>query len=159
MGKFFVVNLFFSFCRPYAAILIALLSFFAQMWLVPFRQLNPKIRGWTQYFRHVCAKKTFGQIDTYIFRTLWRWIKRRHPTKAAYWRRKKYFRSEGNRNWVFSVEIQTGKTAKANLDLFKASAVPIRRHIKIRAEATPYDPRFTAYFELRKQYSTRSPRK
>lgn len=123
------------------------------------RQLNPKIRGWTQYFRHVCAKKTFGQIDTYIFRTLWRWIKRRHPTKAAYWRRKKYFRSEGNRNWVFSVKIQTGKTAEANLDLLKASATSIRRHIKIRAEATPYDPRFTAYFELRKQYSTRSPRK
>jgi hypothetical protein len=32
------------------------------------------------------------------------------------------------------------------LDLFKASQTPIRRHIKIRAEANLYDPKYTEYF-------------
>jgi RNA-directed DNA polymerase len=123
------------------------------------RQLNPKIRGWSQYFQHVCAKKTFGQVDSQIFKILWRWIKRRHPMKSGRWRKEKYFRSHGNRNWVFSVKIPARKGSVDYLDLFQASSVPIRRHIKIRAEATPYDPRFKEYFELRKQYHTRSPAK
>lgn len=36
--------------------------------------------------------------------------------------------------------------------LFEASAVPVKRHIKIKAEATSYDPRFTEYFEKRTRY-------
>jgi RNA-directed DNA polymerase len=41
------------------------------------------------------------------------------------------------------------------VDLFEASSVAIKRHIKIRAEATPYDPRFTEYFKKREYRSTR----
>ena len=41
------------------------------------------------------------------------------------------------------------------VDLFEASSVVIKRHIKIRAEATPYDSRFTAYFSKRERKSTR----
>ncbi|MBA3706610.1 MAG: group II intron reverse transcriptase/maturase, partial [Bacteroidetes bacterium] len=35
------------------------------------RLLNPKIRGWTNYHRHFCAKKTFSFIDQRIFEALW----------------------------------------------------------------------------------------
>jgi RNA-directed DNA polymerase len=41
------------------------------------------------------------------------------------------------------------------LDLFKASSVAIKRHTKIKAEATPFDPRFTKYFEERERKSAR----
>jgi len=42
------------------------------------------------------------------------------------------------------------------VDLFKASSVAIKRHIKIKAEATPYDPRFTEYFSKRERRTKRS---
>ncbi|MXF14279.1 group II intron reverse transcriptase/maturase, partial [Escherichia coli] len=36
-------------------------------------QLNPVIRGWATYHRHVVAKETFNYVDTQIWRAIWRW--------------------------------------------------------------------------------------
>jgi RNA-directed DNA polymerase len=47
------------------------------------RQLNPVIRGWAMYHRHVAAKATFSSIDSHIWHTLFRWALRRHPTKGS----------------------------------------------------------------------------
>ena len=47
------------------------------------KQLNPIIRGWTNYHRHVCSKRTFAKISHAIFQALWQWAKRRHPNKPA----------------------------------------------------------------------------
>ncbi len=113
-------------------------------------QLNPKIRGWANYFYHVVAKETFAHVDTAIFEAILRWVKRRHPNKSFKWMRKKYFRTQGLRNWIFSTRIVKEKGKSAFLDLFSIARVPIRRHVKIRAEATPYDPQFTEYFLKRK---------
>jgi len=113
-------------------------------------QLNPKIRGWANYFCHVVAKETFSYVDHSIFKTITRWIKRRHPEKGAIWQRKKYFRSQGLRNWIFSVAVKDEKGQSSFLDLFTAAQTPIRRHVKIRAEATPYDPQYMEYFLKRK---------
>ncbi|WP_187297906.1 group II intron maturase-specific domain-containing protein [Legionella pneumophila] len=30
---------------------------------------NPKIRGWSNYFRYSCAKKTFSYVDYQIYKT------------------------------------------------------------------------------------------
>jgi hypothetical protein len=35
-------------------------------------------------------------------------------------------------------------------DLFLASSLPIRRHVKVRAEATAFDPDFQTYFRQRR---------
>ena len=35
------------------------------------------------------------------------------------------------------------------LDLFKARTIPIRRYVKLRAEANPYDPGYRDYFNQR----------
>jgi hypothetical protein len=43
------------------------------------------------------------------------------------------------------------RKSRANLDLFRASSVAIKRHIKIKAEATPYDPKYEDYFKQRKR--------
>lgn len=45
------------------------------------RLLNPKIRGWANYHQHICSKQTFSKANYYIFESLWRWAKRRHPKK------------------------------------------------------------------------------
>lgn len=115
------------------------------------RQLNRKLRGWANYFRHVVAKKTFNYVDDRTYRALIVWIKRRHPNKSARWKRQRYFRSEGRRNWVFFASVRDASGKITYLDLFRASSVPIVRHIKIQAQATPYDPAFTDYFARRAQ--------
>ena len=115
------------------------------------QQLNPMIRGWANYHRHVVAKKTFARVDTSIYLALQRWIKRRHPNKNARWRRQRYFRSQGFRHWIFSTKVRQADGSTGYLDLFKASSTAIRRHVKIKAEATPYDPKYTDYLERRKR--------
>src|SRR3981081_4581422 len=64
-------------------------------------QLNPKIRGWANYHRHVVSKRTFGRVDHTIFCSLWRWARRRHPNKNPPWLKPKYFERRGNRDWSF----------------------------------------------------------
>jgi RNA-directed DNA polymerase len=107
-------------------------------------QLNPVIRGWAHYHRHVVSKDTFSSVDHAIFHALWRWAKRRHPQRGRRWVREKYFRTRGDRRWVFSGE-HDGQARW----LFHAASVPIRRHVKIRAAANPYDPAWEPYFERR----------
>lgn len=112
------------------------------------RKLNAKIRGWANYHRHIVSKKTFSTVDNSIFWMLYKWLKRRHPNKNAAWRYKEYFRTEAGNRWIFHAKVH--KESKITfLDLFRASQVPIRRHLKIQAQATPYDPLFKDYFMQR----------
>ncbi|WP_010303985.1 group II intron reverse transcriptase/maturase [Candidatus Odyssella thessalonicensis] len=113
--------------------------------------LNPKIRGWTNYFQHVVSKKTFHKVGQHIFQVLWRWSKRKHPNKGSRWVRKKYFRSQGSQNWIFHAMITTEDGKCLPLDLYDARKVPIKRHVKIRMDATPYDPAYDKYFRQRGQ--------
>jgi len=43
------------------------------------RALNPILRGWAMYHRHIVAKATFSSVDSHIWRRLWQWACRRHP--------------------------------------------------------------------------------
>ena len=106
--------------------------------------LNPIIRGWTYYHRHVVSKVVFKSIDHAIFQALWQWAKRRHPRKPKRWIKEKYFRTVGGNNWVFS-----GQKEGKEYQLFSASSVPIQRHIKVKGAANPFDPAWEPYFEDR----------
>lgn len=109
-------------------------------------QLNPKIRGWSNYYRHVVSKRTFSFVDNCIFRMLWNWTKRRHPNKSAQWRKQKYFRRRALQNWIFFAKTWDKESNTAILDLAKAEKVKIKRHLKIKGDANPYDPAFNDYF-------------
>jgi RNA-directed DNA polymerase len=111
--------------------------------------LNPLIRGWAQYHRHVVSKETFAAVDAAIFKALWRWARRRHPHKGAQWVRKTYFLAHGHRKWVFTGEVTGAKGQTRPIRLFSALRLPIRRHTKVRQEANPYDPAWEVYFEER----------
>ncbi len=112
-------------------------------------QLNPKIRGWANHYRHVCSKETFGFIDSHIFYSLWRWAKRRHPNKNKEWVKKRYFRSKQLQNWIFFARSKDKQGEHYNLDLLSMSKTPIKRHVKVRSEATPFDPTYQEYFDKR----------
>lgn len=113
------------------------------------QQLNPVIRGWTLYHRHVVAKACYSSIDSQIWQLLWKWAVRRHPTKGARWVRQKYFHVEGNRSWVFATKSPFGG-ANQRLRLFRAMTISIVRHVKLRSMANPFDPAWTSYFAQRR---------
>lgn len=119
------------------------------------KALNPKILGWANYHRHIVAKETYCHVDHVIFHILRRWAIRRHPRKSAAWALRKYFQNVGTRHWVFSTlqKDHKGKTRRYSLKL--ATDVPIRRHIKIRSGAHPFDPAFADYFLQRQSRKTR----
>jgi RNA-directed DNA polymerase len=112
-------------------------------------RLNPVIRGWTAYHRHVCSKKCFDTLDHAIFEALWRWAKRRHPNKPKRWVKARYWHTVQGRQWVFSGGITGRDGQRRTVRLFSAAAVPIRRHVKIKGAANPYDPAWEQYFEER----------
>ena len=112
-------------------------------------QLNPILRGWALYHRHVASKETFSNVDHAIFEMLWRWAKRRHPTKGRRWVKEKYFHEIGPRKWAFSGEIEGKKGEVLVIHLMEAAKIPIRRHRLIQGEANPYDPAWEAYFDER----------
>ena len=113
-------------------------------------QLNPVIRGWANYHRHVVAKATFAKVDHEIWTRLWRWACRRHPKKGERWIKTRYFHSEGHRRWVFAAdELDLASGAWERIRLNKANDVAIQRHCKIRAAANPFDPGWESYFAQR----------
>ncbi len=112
-------------------------------------RLNPIIKGWANYHRHVCSKDTYHYMGYALFNLLWRWAKRRHPNKGARWIRTKYFKSIGNRNWVFTGEMGGADGKSRKVYLLEATYTQIRRHVKIKGDANPYDPAWEGYFEYR----------
>ena len=111
--------------------------------------LNPVIRGWASYHRAVCASKTCSSIDSWLWLKTWQWAKRRHPNKSADWIKRKYFATVGSRHWVFSAQLKGSDGKRERVRLIKASDTRIRRHIKIKCDANPFDPQWEPYFEDR----------
>ena len=114
--------------------------------------LNPILRGWANYHRHAVSKRIFSKLDHWIWQTLWRWAYRRHPNKNRRWIKRRYFHQVGARDWVFQSEKSVRDGTKRRADytrLVSMTATPIRRHIKIKGDANPYDPEWQSYFARR----------
>jgi RNA-directed DNA polymerase len=75
-------------------------------------------------------------------------LKRKHPNKNISWIRNKYFTRIGLRNWYFFCKAKT-KSGPKLYTLIKAADTKIRRHVKIKGKATPYDEDFDDYFSIR----------
>lgn len=115
------------------------------------RRLNQTIQGWCNYHRHSCSSRIFNKFDSWLFWALRRWIHRMHPNKGRRWLKKKYFRYSNNCQWTFFASRKDANGLTEYRDLMKARRVSIIRHVKIRAEANPYDPVWNDYFTKRKK--------
>jgi RNA-directed DNA polymerase len=111
--------------------------------------LNPLIRGWALYHRHVVSKAVFHAVDHAIHKALWAWAVRRHRHKTRTWVKDKYFHVHGPRRWVFTGAVRGTDGKPRVVRLVAADQVAIQRHLKIRAAANPYDPAWEPYFEAR----------
>ena len=114
------------------------------------RRLNPVIRGWASYHRHVVANDGFKRVEWVLWHCLWRWAKHRHNSKGSQWVFQRYWHPIDGRR-VFATDtgerMPDGRTIW--LRLVNPTEISIQRHVKIRAEANPFDPRWRAYFEDR----------
>jgi len=117
------------------------------------RQLNPILRGWANFYRHGAAQRTFAKVDHYVFHQLRRWATHRHPGKSAAWKKQKYFSAAGN--GVFSVKVQRANGENRVLPVYQLAKTKIERHIKVKGEANPFDPRYTEYFQKRRCFAWR----
>ncbi len=112
-------------------------------------KLNPKVRGWANYHRHVVSTRTFARVDHNIFSSLWRWARRRHPNKTTRWCKQKYFALRRGRDWSFFGETCDDEGQPIQVWLHHARSIPIQRHVKVKGDANPYDPAYELYFEQR----------
>jgi len=117
------------------------------------RLLNPKVRGWANYHRHVCSKDTFEHVDKQLFDCLWRWARRRHlrDGKGAKWVAQRYFTSKDNQRWAFYGDEAAPSGQPKRLWLYQAASTPIKRHYKIKGDANPYSPVWQEYFHRRRK--------
>ena len=90
-------------------------------------------------------------IDNEIYHTLMRWALKRHARKGKRWVVNKYFTTLGGDHWRFHCIIKDKAGKKKPLYLKKASDTKIRRHIKIKSDATPFNPLYKDYFAEREQ--------
>ena len=103
------------------------------------RRLNPIIRGWTNYHRHVCSKSTFSKLNHDIWKALWLWCRRRHKRqKSNQWIKDKYFVRFNGVDWCFRCE-EKDENGVDTIGIVDAANVKIERHVKVKSNLNPYD--------------------
>ena len=113
------------------------------------RLLNPIIRGWAYYHRHIEAGRAFREVGMVLWHSLWRWAKRRHPNKSSTWIVDRYWHRLGWRKWCFA--LSSDPDGSEALRLVDPGQIAIRRYVKVKSDANPFDPQWRSYFETRKK--------
>ena len=110
-------------------------------------KLNPVIRGQANYYRSGASKKSFQALDSYLWRQLYKWARRRHPKKGRRWVTARYFGQycQHRRNrWVFG-DRETGAY------LHKYAWTKIVRHAPVPGRHSPYDPALAQFWADRRR--------
>jgi RNA-directed DNA polymerase len=91
--------------------------------------LNPRVRGWSNYYRACSAKRTFSRMDHQLYWKLCKWAKWQNPRKNHAWRKQRYWHRRRTR-----LEFSEGE---ASLRLY--ADTHIKRHVKVQGTKSPYD--------------------
>jgi len=110
------------------------------------RKLNPIIRGWSNYHKGICAKRVFAQMGTFIYWQLKRWAKYQHSNQNRWWIYHRYFQDN------HFTDQRISEKGIENHKLYRISYVPIRYHVKIKADANPYLQEYDRYFAIRTKW-------
>lgn len=114
------------------------------------RYLNPKLKGWANYYRHWVSKDVFEYVDHEVWKAIWNWCLHRHPNKSKKWVKRKYYRTTAQSSWTFST-LTTGRNGQSKcLRLYSLARIPIQRHVKVKGFASPDDPALTDYWQHRR---------
>jgi RNA-directed DNA polymerase len=96
-------------------------------------ELNPIIRGWSNYYHTVDSKKVFRQRDHILYQALWSWARFRHSShKGKDWIARKYWRGDEGKKSLF-------KPKGYEYGLARHAEVKIKYHTKVKGEKSPFD--------------------
>jgi len=85
-------------------------------------QLNPLLRGWTNYFRHGVSKATFSYLRAFVWRRVVNWLRHKHRKRNWEWLRRRHLPGW----WPMDGKVK----------LFNPGAVPVTRY-RYRADRIP----------------------
>ena len=91
-------------------------------------RLNPIIRGWSRYYRHVGSARDLARMDSVLWYQLCSWARWRHRGKGRAWRAKRYWHRSGTRR-VFA----------GRAELAFHSDTTYARHTKVQGRRSPFD--------------------
>lgn len=101
------------------------------------KELNPIIRGWTNYY-HFSNAQTVGELtrqDYLLFQKLRAWS--RHRTGDWYKARQKYWTKIGNNNWVFAT--RRGDANPLRLLTHTEFGSSGSEYVKVKGEDSPFN--------------------
>jgi len=129
---------------------------------VMIRDLNRRIRGWTNYFCKCNAKQCFSRLDHLLHKKLWTWAVRRFDRKNVQWIIDNLFsgvevdkngkplqRRDGSpreRQWAFKSPFVPNHGPHATL--LKLADTPIAYHVLVKPEKRFHDADWP-YWQLR----------
>lgn len=117
--------------------------------------LNPIIRGWGNYYKHVSFSKSFRRVDHEVWKALWQWARKRHSNKGLRWIKRKYFPATSRRIWTFSCKSQQklrkDPTKSLYWRLFYLGEIPFQFHRVIKAGTNIFDPEHKTYLKERRE--------
>lgn len=112
-------------------------------------KINLILKGWANYYRIGVSSRIFAQIDYYNWIRQYKFAKRTHPKKSWKWIKAKYWgKLSPNKNdkWVFGC-LTTGNF------MYKLSWTPIKRHLMVKGNNSPFDPNLQEYWRKRNNTS------
>jgi RNA-directed DNA polymerase len=112
-------------------------------------KLNRVLRGWANYHRYAVSSRAFKRIDTFVYKQLWRMLRRRHPRKSKKWLVHRYW-TTSRRQWVFTAHSKSAKGDPRVHHVLRTHSLASTRYVKIRAHANPYVPEDAGYFHRRR---------
>jgi RNA-directed DNA polymerase len=108
------------------------------------KDLNPVIRGWSNYYRTVVSSRTFATCDTVLYAQLVSWAKWRHAKKGKRWRKERYWRTlEGQKGFAVSDTFKLRQHSQTHI---------IRPYVKVRGNASPYDGKMLYWSQRLKKH-------
>jgi RNA-directed DNA polymerase len=125
------------------------------------RLLNPIIRGWAYYHRHIGADSAYRKVRMALWYSLWRWAARRHRNKPSGWILHRYWDCFGEHKWYFAAPASSHaqRSRPYVVRLVDPTDIAIRRYVKVKSDANPFDPLWRGYFESRKRFRGAHPRR
>nr|WP_235018638.1 group II intron maturase-specific domain-containing protein [Tolypothrix sp. NIES-4075] len=102
--------------------------------LILINELNPVIRGWSNYFSTVVSSDAYSILDNWMYQQLKNWAVHRHPLKSQYWISNKYWLIDKGGGWKFAANEKDSIKK-----ISRHTETPIERHIKVQGHRSPFD--------------------
>ena len=88
-----------------------------------FDRLNPAVQGWCAYFRPGVSSVTFAYLSSYLWQTVWRWIRRKH--RKSTWKELRHQYCDG-RWWPHGQdrELFNPETVRTTRYAYRGTRIP-----------------------------------